>query len=129
MTGTRGPSTSIYSVRVSRVEPRPRVASYLAIAGSLFVLVEAALLGELLLLFVGLFLFAVGVLIYAEPHHHLANGILSILLAVLSLLFGFGGFYLGALLAAIGGILAVVWSPPRSPVRAMASRTAPQGPS
>ncbi len=81
------------------------------------------------MLIVGLFLFAVGVLIYAEPHHHLANGILSILLAVFSLLFGFGGFYIGALLAAIGGILAVVWSPPRSPVRAMSSRTAPQGPS
>lgn len=105
------------------------MASYLAIAGSVFLLIEGALLGELLVLVAGLFLFVVGLLVYAEPHHHLANGILAILLAVLGLLFGLGGFYVGSILGIIGGVAAVVWSPPRSPVQAMASMASPRSPS
>ena len=123
MAARPGPRGSIYSVSPPKTEPRPRAASYLVIAGSLLVLVEALLLVEIGLLIVGLFLFIVGLLIFAEPHHHLANGILGILLALLSLLFGFGGFYLGAVLAGVGGALSIVWSPPKSPVLAMGRRS------
>jgi len=115
-------SRSIYSVSPIKTEPRPRAASYLVIAGSVLVLVEALLFLEIALLVVGLFLFIVGLLIFAEPHHHLANGILGVLLAVLSLLFGSGGFYLGAVLAGVGGVLSILWAPPKSRVLAMASR-------
>lgn len=128
MAAQRQPSRSIYSVSPLKTEPRPRTASYLVIAGSVLVLVEGLLFVEIGLLIVGLFLFIVGLLIFAEPHHHLANGILGVLLAVLSLLFGFGGFYLGALLAGVGGVLSIVWSPPKSPVSAMARQTVTRPP-
>ncbi len=116
-----GPSRSIYSVSVSRVEPRPRAALYLIALGSLLVLLEAILFLELGQLFVGVFLFATALLVYSEPYHHLANGILALVLALVSLLFGFGGFYLGAILAGAGGVASIVWSPPRALVYAVAS--------
>jgi len=116
MNAPRGPSGSIYSAVAPSWEPRPRAAAYLVGLGSLFVLLEAVLFAELLNAVVGLVLFATSFLIFFEPHHHRANGILALLLSVLTLFFGLGGFYLGALFAAVGGILAIVWSPPRSPV-------------
>ena len=127
MAATSRPTRSIYDVSVRRTEPRPRTAAYLVIAGSFFVLLEALLFLELLQLIVGLFLFIVGLLIFAEPHHHLPNGALAVALSVLSLLFGFGGFYFGAILAAIGGILAIIWSPPKSPAAALVSSSARYG--
>ena len=116
-----GPSRSIYSFSVSRIEPRPRAALYLIAIGSLLVLLEAILFLEFGLLIVGLFLFATALLVYSEPYHHLANGILALVLALLSLLFGFGGFYLGAVLAGAGGVASIVWSPPRGFIYAVAS--------
>ena len=118
---TPSPSRSIYSVSVSRIEPRPRAALYLVAAGSILVLAEAIFLIEIALLVVGLFLFVAAILIFAEPHHHLGNGILALLLAVLSLVFGYGGFYVGAILAAAGGVAAIVWSPPRPRVQPVVS--------
>ena len=119
-------SRSIYSVSVPRIEPRPRAAMYLVAVGSLLVLLEAVVFGELLLLFVGILLLVAAFLIYGEPYHHLANGVFALLLAIVSVLFGFGGFYIGALLAGIGGVLAIVWSPPRSAVAPVTSRSAAQ---
>lgn len=104
-------------------EARPRWAAYLVGAGGLFVFLEGLLTGDILELLIGFFLFVAAVLIRGEPHHHLANGILALLLVFLSLVFGFGGFYIGALLAAVGGIWAIVWSPPKPAVQ---SRLAPQ---
>lgn len=107
------------------VEPRPRAAAYLVVAGGLFVFLEGLLTGNLVMLLVAFFLFVAAVLIHGEPHHHLANGMLALLLVFLSVVFGFGGFYIGALLAAVGGILAIVWSPPKL---VAPSKVAPQGP-
>jgi hypothetical protein len=118
-----GTSRSIYSVTVSRIEPRPRAAMYLVAVGSLLVLAEAILLIELGLLIVGFFLFVIAMLIYAEPHHHRANGAIAIVLALLSLFFGFGGFYLGSILALAGGVAAIVWSPPRMWIQSVVART------
>lgn len=113
MSSSPTPRVSIYSASVSHVEPRPRAAAYLVGIGGAFVFVEGLVTGAILVLLVGFFLFVAALLIHGEPHHHAANGILALLLAFLSLLFGLGGFYIGAFLAAVGGILAIIWSPPK----------------
>lgn len=125
MTVPPRPSGSTYGAVALRIEPRPRTAAYLVGIGSVLVLAEGIVLGEIVELVIGLFLFAGALLIYAEPHHHVADGILSLVLAALTLLFGFGGFYVGALLAAIGAVASIVWSPPKSPVLAMRTRPGP----
>jgi hypothetical protein len=65
---------------------------------------------------VGVLLFGVALLTNAEPHHHVANGLLAIVLVVLSLVFGFGGFFLGALLGTIGALWAIFWTPRGPPL-------------
>jgi predicted membrane protein len=104
-------------------EARPRVAAYLVVAGGLFVFLEGLLTGNIVVLLAGFFLFVVAFLIHGEPHHHTANGMLALLLVFLSLVFGLGGFYIGAILAAAGGVMAIVWSPPRPVVQ---SKLGPQ---
>lgn len=113
MSSTPGPGSSIYSATTSQVEPKPRAAAYLVAIGGAFVFVEGLLTGAMVVLLAGFFLFVVAALIHGEPHHHLANGVLALFLVFLSLVFGLGGFYIGALLAAVGGIMAIVWSPPK----------------
>lgn len=108
------------------VEPRPRAAAYLVGAGGLFVFLEGLLTLGVVLLLVGFFLFVVAFLIHGEPHHHVANGILALLLAFLSLVFGFGGFYIGALLTGVGGILAIAWSPPKPIIQSRAAQQRPK---
>lgn len=113
MSSSPSPGGSIYSVNYSQAEPKPRAAAYLVAIGGALVFIEGLVSTGLVVLLAGFFLFVVAALIHGEPHHHVANGILALLLVFLSLVFGFGGFYLGALLAAVGGILAIVWSPPK----------------
>jgi hypothetical protein len=134
------PPTTVYVV-----EPRPRAAAILIAIGAWFVLIEGLLLvvlgafvassnfggvgGTLVTAgaidaFVGVLMFGVALLVYAEPHHHVANGLLALVLVGLSFLFGFGGFILGAVLATVGAILAIAWSPPRSPVAVAVRSTA-----
>ncbi len=134
---------SIYSdptlqpATVYAVEPRPRAAAVLISIGAWFVLIEGLLLvvlgafvgssdfdglgGALVTAgaidaIVGVLMFGVALLVYSEPHHHVANGLLALVLVVLSFLFGFGGFIIGAVLATIGAILAIAWSPPKPTV-------------
>jgi hypothetical protein len=118
----------------TREEPRPVAAAVLVAVGGLLVVVEGLLTVELgsaleaftlgllggsyvvqgtIVAFIGVFLFGFAFLIHGEPHHHFANGIVVLLLVVLSLVVGYGGFYLGAFLAGIGGLLAVAWTPSR----------------
>lgn len=40
-----------------------------------------------------------------------SNGLVILILAVVSLFVGGGGFYIGAILAIVGGVLAMVWKP------------------
>jgi hypothetical protein len=134
-------ATSVYVI-----EPRPRAAAILVGIGAWFVLIEGLLfvvlgafvasaqfggLGGALVTagfidaFVGVCMFGVALLIFAEPHHHVANGLLAIVLVVLSFLFGFGGFVIGGILATVGAILAIAWSPPKASVLVSVQRPSP----
>jgi len=55
-----------------------------------------------------------GVLVIAMPTHRIFYGILSLAIAVYSLIgVNLGGFIIGMLLGAVGGILIVAWMPAR----------------
>jgi hypothetical protein len=137
---------ALQSTTVYVVEPRPRAAAILVGIGAWFVLIEGLLLvvlgafvsssdyaglgGTLVVAgaldsFVGVLMFGVALLVYAEPHHHVANGLLTLVLVVLSFLFGFGGFIIGAILATVGAILAIAWSPPKAPVVVAVRQSSP----
>lgn len=62
-----------------------------------------ALLGILVLVF--------GVLVYSNPANHVVYGVLIIVFSIVSLTSFAGGFFIGFLLALIGGILTLVWKP------------------
>ncbi len=53
-------------------------------------------------------------------------GIIVILMSLISLVMG-GGFYIGTILALVGGILALVWHPPTVAQPAWGQPTAPMG--
>jgi Family of unknown function (DUF6114) len=135
------PTTATYVLA-----PRPQGAALLIGIGAMFVVLEGLfflLVGALALgpnygvlggalisagfadAIVGVLLFGVALLTSAEPHHHVANGLLAIVLVVLSLLFGFGGFYIGAFLAIIGALWAIFWTPRGGPVVVTVTRAAP----
>jgi Family of unknown function (DUF6114) len=126
------PATATYIL-----EPRPQGAAFLIGIGAMFVVLEGlfflfvgtfavgptyGVLGGALIsagfadAIVGALLFGVALLTSAEPHHHVANGLLAIVLVVLSLLFGFGGFFIGAFLALVGALWAIFWTPRGGPV-------------
>jgi hypothetical protein len=107
--------------------PRPVAAGVLTIIGGFFVLVGGvafALLGAVLTLFgivsgifligllAGLLILAMGGLMLAVPSGHTVWGVLTIGLALVSILVAFGGFLIGFLLTILGGILALRWRRP-----------------
>ncbi len=118
---------------------RPIAAGALTILGGLFIIagglvlafiggILAAFLGPfsglfLLGLAVGFLTFVLGILLILLPFAHTVFGIVVVVLAFVSLPFAFGGFVLGFVLALVGGILAIAWSPPpRSPIVTVESR-------
>ena len=123
--GSASPASRVYTPGSSPAlaESKPRAAAYLVAAGGMFVFFEGLLTGNIVVLLAGFFLFVAAFLIHGEPHHHVANGMVALLLVFLSLVFGFGGFYIGAILAGAGGVIAIVWSPPRPVVQ---SKLVPQ---
>lgn len=83
-------------------------------AGTPFGAAWADLIGNgALISIVALVILLNALLINAEPHHHVANGALALLLAAVSFVIGFGGFFLGGILVGVGGAAAMAWSPPR----------------
>jgi len=106
----------------------------LTIVGGLFILLGGAVvatlgaiisfllpgLGALLFvggLSVGILTLVMGLLMFLNPAHKSVWGALTIVLAVVSIPFGLGGFILGFILALIGGILAITYkAPPEQPV-------------
>jgi hypothetical protein len=69
---------------------------------------QATILPVLLLL--------LGVLVILMPAHRIFYGVLALAVAVYSLIgVNLGGFFVGMLLGAVGGILAVSWMPKPSP--------------
>ena len=54
-----------------------------------------------------------GVLVMAMPVHRIFYGVIALALAVYSLVgVNLGGFFVGMLLGAVGGVLVVAWMPP-----------------
>jgi hypothetical protein len=63
-----------------------------------------------------------GVLIALMPQHRIFYGVIALALSVYSIVgVNLGGFIVGFLLSAIGGILAVSWAPAAAPATAPAS--------
>ncbi len=112
---------------------RPIGAGVLTIIGGLFILIGGVALaviataftlfgffGDFVAFFyvgllVGLLTILVGVLMLAMPRAHVVWGVLAIVLSFVSWPFAFAGFFLGFLLALIGGILALVWKDTPAP--------------
>ncbi len=110
---------------------RPIGAGVLTIIGGLFILIGGvafAVIGAAFFVFfgfltaffyvgllVGLLTLLIGVLMLAVPRAHVAWGALAIVLSFVSWPFALGGFFLGFLLALIGGILALVWKDTPAP--------------
>jgi hypothetical protein len=64
---------------------------------------------------IGLILFLFAGMLVVAPGNHRLDGTMILVLVIIGALFGFGtGFILGALLAFIGGIAAILWRPSRS---------------
>src|SRR5437667_11328226 len=60
----------------------------------------------------GLLVIIFGVLLYMQPQRHVAWGVLVLVLSIASWLTTIGGFFIGFILALIGGILGIAWKPP-----------------
>jgi hypothetical protein len=123
---------------------RPIGAAVLTFVGGFFILI-----GGIGLAFVGVFFFAIfgkyssfflvgivlglltmafGALLLALPRLHVVWGVLVIVMAFLSLVFALAGFFLGFLLALIGGILALTYRPERDAMYLTTARTVPPPP-
>ncbi len=50
----------------------------------------------------------------SNPSQHVTWGIIIIVFSFISWIGAFGGFFFGFILALVGGILALIWSPPRT---------------
>jgi hypothetical protein len=60
----------------------------------------------------GIFVIALSVLLFLQPQHHVAYGVVILVLSVLSAV-SYWGFVVGLVLGIIGGILAITWTPIR----------------
>lgn len=68
--------------------------------------------GGIFEVFTGVAALAIGFLVYLRPKHHVIEGSSIVVSAISSLFFAFvGGFFIGFLLALIGGGLAILWKP------------------
>lgn len=106
------PARPVYRSSPTRLaEEKPLAAPALIAVGGFLVLLEGLLFQEIIVAIAGLLLLGWALLVRHEPHHHVANGITILLFVFLSFAYGSGGFFLGGILAAIGGILSLVWNP------------------
>jgi len=106
-------------------------AAVLAVAASIFAAVGFGLGAGIALAFaavaiiLGLIVLIFAVRLKSHPESAKTTGILILVFALISFVGG-GGFYIGAILALVGGILAIIWKPP-TPTQA-AWGTQPQPP-
>lgn len=69
-----------------------------------------ALLGSLGLIF-GLIIIVGGVMMYMKPEQHVMWGVIVLVLSIVSIPFSIAGFFIGFILALVGGILGLVFKP------------------
>ena len=71
-----------------------------------------------------------GVLAVLMPQHRIFYGVLILVLAVYSLIgVNLGGFFVGMLLGAVGGVLVVAWAPKSEPAESAVEAALPLVPS
>jgi hypothetical protein len=114
---------------MSQQESYPNVAFVLSLIAGIFVLLGGLVVGAIgaILSFfaygigavIGIFGIIWGIIIIvgainlrAYPRQHLTWGIIILVFSIFSWFGGLGGFFIGFLLGLIGGILAIIWSPP-----------------
>ncbi len=112
----------------SQSEPDPTTAFTLSLTGGIFVLLAGLLVaavGPAFTFFIGGIGGFVGVLgimwgiitivsaynLRSNPQQHMIWGIIILVFSIVSWTGALGGFFIGFMLALIGGILALVWSP------------------
>ncbi len=109
----------------------PTAGFVLSLIGGIFVLLAGivlAVIGSFLASFiggiagiffvglvVGLLIIVLSVMLYVRPQMKTIWGILIIILAIVSLPTALGGFFIGFLLALIGGVLAITYKAPQAP--------------
>ncbi len=129
---------------MSQLEYYPNVAYILSLVGGIIILLVGLLVAAVGAAFTfmiggfgGLFgllgiIWAV-IIIYSamqlksNPSQHVTWGVIIIVFSFISWIGAFGGFFLGFILALVGGILALIWSPPR-PVTAPYAPQTPTAP-
>lgn len=65
-------------------------------------------------LIAGIVILVGAIMIYARPNNASTWGLLVVAFSILSFL-GMGGFFIGAILGIVGGVLAMVWKPGATP--------------
>ncbi len=60
---------------------------------------------------IGIVIIVLGVMMFARPAQARIMGVIVLILSILSFFFVIGGFFIGGLLALIGGILGIVFKP------------------
>jgi len=127
---------SPYAPPPARSPEKPTGATVLSIIGGVFILLGGlaelavgsyvsslsfGIAGGGLLLFgalgviLGMLVLIFGILLSTQPENHSTYGVLILVFAVISLTSFGGGFFIGFLLALIGGILAITWKPTPPP--------------
>lgn len=76
----------------------------------------------------GLLVIVFGVMLYVRPQQHIIWGVLVLILSIVSWFTTLGGFFLGLILALIGGILGIVFKPSPPPMMAPAPMYQPPMP-
>lgn len=124
---------------------KPTAAFILSLLGGIFILLGGIVLlviGAVATFFllgiggiIGLFGIICGILIIigavmmnSRPESHVTWGIVIIIFSILSWFGALAGFYIGFILALIGGILAIIWKPSAAqPITAQPAPAAPIG--
>ena len=78
----------------------------------MLIILEGVLWTEIVVVLIGLFLFFLAYMVRSDPYHHVAHGSIVLVVVFMSLFYGHGGFYAGAVLGAAGGTMAIAWKPP-----------------
>jgi len=109
----------------------PGAAFGLALAGGIIIILAGLLVaavGAILTFFIaglgglfglvgvfwGILIVVFASMLRSRPQQHVTWGILIIIMSLLSWFGSFGGFFLGFILALVGGIMALIWKPSMS---------------